>query len=321
MKVDIFFLILNLSAIVSCKSSPISETQRQTQDKNELSILSDTSFSNGIYLVGTNSANPVYEDTLYPFGKTNISPSWKIVQWASKFNIKDAKPEYRNDTVIYQNTGKRLSFFKMNKTTLVGLEVVGSKEYTEPRKANESWPHLLLEQSFLNRIGIAKIQKLNYTIDARLMYDENKMGTQFNSDLHSAQISLYFSIANVNSQSSGYEDFFWFGLPLYDYRYKDISEYAAQDLGKDDATKKFILNVASKELFNGSLQDKQWISINKDIYPLLISAFYKAKGSGFLVGSKMDDLSITSINIGWEVPGTFDYGIQLKNFTLKALLK
>jgi hypothetical protein len=113
------------------------------------------------------------------------------------------------------------------------------------------------------------------------MYDENKMSESFNSKLHTSQASLYLSVQNVNKQSPGYGDFFWFGIPLYDYRYPDILEYAAQDLGKEDATKKFIVNIAGKELFSGSLQDKRRVAINKDVYPLLINAFILLRREGF----------------------------------------
>ena len=137
----------------------------------------------------------------------------------------------------------------------------------------------------------------------------NKMGNDFDPGLHTAQITQFFTIQNRNENSPHFGDFFWFGLPLYDYRYPDIEQYAAEDLGKDDATKKFIFSVASRELYQGAMHDYQWISIEKNILPLIKNAFSTAQGRGYLQGTNFEELCLTSMNIGWEVPGTFDCGI------------
>jgi len=145
------------------------------------------------------------------------------------------------------------------------------------------------------------------------------MREQFNPDLHTAQFSQYFTIQDNNKDSESYGDFFWFGLPFYDYRYENIELYAAQDIGKDDASNKFIFSVASRNIFDGTLHDKQWITIDKDILPFIKEAFKTAQERGYLTGSKFEDLAITTMNTGWEVPGTFDCGIVLESPSLTAI--
>lgn len=287
----------------------------------KLAIIADKNFKNGIELFGTNSSNAVPISQLYPFGKTSIEPSWQLAQWGSNFNLIDVKPKNVSGKISYENPGKRISFEAIDKTVLVSMEIIGSNEYPIPRKDNEDWPHLLLSQQVKSRVRLNTIRNLQYNIDARLMYDENKMGSTLNPKLHTSQVSFYLAVQNINEKSAAYGDFFWFGLPLYDYRYRDIKEYAEQDLGKADATKKFILNVAAKDLFTGSLQDKQWVIIKKDIYPLILNAFKKAQERGFLKDTQLSDLGIGSMNLGWEVPGTFDCGLQFKNLSLTAILK
>ncbi|RZM28536.1 MAG: hypothetical protein EOO88_08545 [Pedobacter sp.] len=286
----------------------------------EAEIITDTRFMNGVNLIGESSARPEVIDTLYPFGKTKMQPVWKMPQWATRYNLKGVKPKIKKDTVIYENDGKKVSFFKAKNRTLIGLEVFGSNEYVKPRVPNQEWPHLLLEQR-TNQMPIAQMRKLNYKISAKLMYSDNLTGTSYDPGLHAAQVTLYLLVQNVNKASSGLGDYFWFGLPLYDSRNKALEEYAAQDLGKEDATKKFILNVASNELFSGSLHQKQWIHIEKDIYPLLIKAFNTAKANGYLKTTSVDDIAIESTNVGWEIPGTFNAGIQFQNLKLTAELK
>lgn len=285
-----------------------------------VAIIADTRFLNGINLQGESSSHPEIIDTLYPYGKSKQSAIWKMPQWGSRFDLKGVKPTINKDTVIYENEGKKVSFLKTKNTTLIGLELFAEKEYLKPRKANESWPHLLLEQR-TNQAPIAQMRKLNYTISARLMHASNLTGSSYDPGLHTAQITLYLLVQNVNKNSPGLGDYFWFGLPLYDFRNEILEEYAAQDLGKEDATKKFILTVASKELFSGSLHQKQWIHINKDIHPLLIKAFNTAKANGYLTNTELADIAIESTNVGWEVPGTFNAGIQFQSLSLNAELK
>ncbi|MHA4894603.1 hypothetical protein ACXZ1K_07630 [Pedobacter sp. PWIIR3] len=293
-------------------------TSVSAQNKSkQIEIISDTRFQNGIGLIGESSAHPDVIDTLYPFGKTKRELTWKMPQWATRYNLKGVQPRVEKDTVIYANQGKKVSFLRSGNTTLVGLEIFGGNEYIEPRVANEAWPHLLLEQR-TNQMRLDQMKRLDYTISARLMYANNLTGPSYNAGLHAAQVTLYLLVQNVNKSSSGLGDYFWFGLPLYDSRHPILEEYAAQDLGKEDATKKFILNVASTTLFAGSLHQSKWVDIKKDIYPLLIKAFNTAKANGYLKSTELADLAIESTNVGWEIPGTFNAGIQFKNLSLIA---
>lgn len=315
--------IIWLAAIFLCSNQECAYAQQlhANQKEKTIEIIKDKNFDNGVQLFGTVSAKASPITQLYPFGKTNTEPIWALAQWGSNFNFLGNTSRAVKGGTVYENEGKRFSFIKEGKSSLVSLEVFGAKEYPSARIEGQDWPHLLFGQDMTTKVPLNQIKKLSYTIDARLMYDENKMGALLDPKLHTSQVSLYLSIQNINKSSADYSDYFWFGLPLYDYRYKDIKEYAAQDLGKEDATKKFILNVASKELFKGTLHDKKWINIEKDIYPLIIRAFKTAKERGFLKNTDLNDLAIGSMNLGWEVPGTFDCGLQFKNLSLTATLK
>ena len=37
--------------------------------------------------------------------------------------------------------------------------------------------------------------------------------------------------------------------------------------------------------------------------------------------STFDDLYLVNMNIGWEIPGIFDVGVDIQNFNLKAKFK
>lgn len=315
-------VIIITASLLSCIHQQAKAQQNNTgpERKRKVAIIGDTRFRWGIGLIGASSAHPEITDTLRPFGSSKEPPIWKMPQWATRYDLKGIPPVKKNDTIIYQNRGKKVWFLDRHRQTTLGLEVYGSKEYLKPRIQNEAWPHLLLEQR-TDQTRLSQMNALDYRIEARLNYSINKTGSAYDPGLHAAQVTLYLLVQNVNKGSEGLGDYFWFGLPLYDNRHVTLEEYAAQDLGKEDATKKFILNVASKTLFEGSLHNKKWINIHKDIYPLLVSAFKKAQQNGYLKTSTFEDMAIESTNVGWEIPGTFDCGIQFRNLALTATIK
>ncbi|MCL5028322.1 MAG: hypothetical protein M1480_04805 [Bacteroidetes bacterium] len=287
-----------------------------------IELIDDLNFSNGIGLEGVNSADKSIIDTLYPFGKGNARISWKLAQWFSRYNLKGTIPKKINKEVIYSNQGKTISFMPIKGSTQIDMEVIGSKEYVFPRKEGEAWPHILLEQTFKNQVGLNNIKTLNFKIDARLMFSKNLMNSlSYNPSLHTSQFSIYLVVQNLNKKSSDYKDYFWFGLHLYDYRWRTIQEYKEVDKGKLDATKKFIYCPASSDIYAGSFQNMYWIDISKDLYPIIKHAFNTAQERGYLKGSSVNDMHITGMNIGWEVTGTFDCGFRYKDLRLTATTK
>jgi hypothetical protein len=140
---------------------------------------------------------------------------------------------------------------------------------------------------------------------------------EYNESLHTAQITLYFSVANINRDSPYYLDYLWFGVPVYDYRIRDLQLSYMEDSHIEGATQKFIYVPTANNFFKGSMHDKEWISIiNIDILPYIRDAFNKAQELGYLLTTKYEDLALTSTNFGWEIPGTFDAMYEFKNLRL-----
>lgn len=286
-----------------------------------IELICDRNFSNGVGVESLNSASTII-DTLYPFGRSHTHFSWKLAQWFSHFVLKGVHPEKVKGGVVYSNQGKRISFTRIHGSTRVTMEVFGSKEYRAPRRYGEGWPHLLLEENFPNPPRLDSIVTLNLSMRARLLYCVNKMDSlTYNPELHTAQYSMYLVVQNMNKFSSDYHDYFWFGLHLYDYRYKGIPRYEAQDKGKKDATRKFIYCPSSNDLHIGDFQGGRWVVISSNLLPWIVSAFKTAQSRGYLRGSRIADMKITGMNIGWEVTGTFDCGFQYDDLTLGAVLR
>ncbi|MEA4996107.1 MAG: hypothetical protein VB079_06375 [Petrimonas sp.] len=304
----LFLLPLLTLLMLGCKNEVSRENGRKLNDTFEL--VQDRAFKNGLILRGDNSSYPEAVGYFYPFGMSEKEPNWALAQWGTRNVMKDISPVTKNDSIIYQQDTKRIFFYPQKGGNMkIGLEVFASKEYLASRRLGEDWVHLLLEQNFTKHIQLKTIQSLEYKIKARLLFCNNRMEDEYSPDLHTAQITLFLTVQNRVKGSPQYGDFFWFGLPLYDFRHEKIAEYGAQDLGKEDASKKFISTVASDELFSGSIHSMDWITIDKNIYPLIKKSFETAQSRGYMKNSRWEDLCISSMNLGWEVPGTFDCGI------------
>lgn len=316
----LFLLPLLTLLMLGCKNEVPRENGEKGNDTFEL--VQDRAFKNGLILRGDNSSYPEAVGYFYPFGMSEKEPNWALAQWGTRNVMKDISPVTRNDSIIYQQDEKRIFFYPQKGGNMkIGLEVFASKEYPVPRKPGEDWVHLLLEQNFTKLILLKTIQSIEYKIKAKLLFCNNRMGEEYRPDLHTAQITLFLTVQNRVKDSPQYGDFFWFGLPLYDFRYEKIAEYGAQDLGKEDASKKFISTVASDELFHGSIHSMDWITIDKNILPLIKRSFETAQSRGYMKDSRWEDLCISSMNLGWEVPGTFDCGIIFECPSFMVTLK
>lgn len=250
-----------------------------------------------------------------------MAPVWEVAEWGTKFELTEAdKQAADNGRVQYTNPGKSIAFARNGGDITVAMEVVTSAEYESPRKQNQAWPHLLIEQEFPNKPLLNDLKGLVLQFEGRLTGAEMKMDRHdFDPGLHTAQFQLFITVQDLNPNSAYYGDYLWFGIPFYDYRHEKIPLYAAQDVGKGDATGKFIYSVSSADITDGTFHSGEWIAIEKDIYPLIKQALKLAKERGYLTGSFMEDFRLSGMNLGWEVPGTFDAGFEFRGFDLLAV--
>lgn len=280
-------------------------------------FIADPKFEKGIHLKGAESGIPVSGQVLYPFGTSRQQPVWELAEWSSRHLLHQSQMINRFGMKIYENEAKRISFERKAHTVFVRLDVNTSEEYDHPRRSNEPWTHLLMEQEFVDKKYLKDMDKLILCFEGRLTQCESAMPDGiFDPALHTAQFQLFLVVQNRNPQSPKYGDFLWFGIPFFDYRFKKMGVYAAQDKGKDDATGKFIYSLATEDFMQGSFHDKEWIRIEQDLKPFILDAVSLAKDRGYLTGSSIDDLAMSGMNLGWEVPGIFKVGFEFREFDL-----
>ncbi|MGN6436687.1 MAG: hypothetical protein ACTHMM_09135 [Agriterribacter sp.] len=315
MKYSFLVLVCLVAASCSNKLNTTTVNEPEPDKPAPVSLFVDNSFEQGFYLKGDVSGVPSAGESLHPFGGQGQKPVWELAEWASRYLLHQSDMVEKDGAKLYENKGKLVSFKHEGNTTLVRLDVKASAEYDHPRKNGEPWPHLLIEQEFAKKPLLKDMENLFLKLEARLVDCVSKMPENtFDPGLHTAQCQVYLIVQNRNQQSAKYGDYLWFGVPFYDYRHQKIAVYAAKDVGKDDATGKFIYCIGTDDYMQGSFHDKKWVTINKDLKPFIMHAVNIAKERGYLAGSSLEELGVTGMNIGWEVPGTFDAGFEFKGF-------
>jgi hypothetical protein len=316
-----------LTALASFFFTGCNSKDQPTNDENTeegWEVISDIHFENGLAVSplhprivqeagGFEKANT---DTVY-FEKQDVLPVWQMCQWHSKYDLAGTQAVRHSDnSIAYSNQGKKIVRYADGSLL---LDITTSTEYEHPRREGEDWPHLLVQQDFPKMPNIGKVKQLNFSMQLKLEKCENKMGTaEFNRNLHTAQSPFYFILRNTNKESEDYNASIWFGIHSFDYRYTRMSE--TESISWDIGTSMYIYTVPQKPVWGDiSFQDNQWHKAQADILPLIIKAVNAMKAKGLFQATSLFDLVLTGMNFGWEIPGTFDAAIVVKEISLKVV--
>jgi hypothetical protein len=282
----------------------------------------DRSFSDG----STPDNRWPLNSRLYYGGNEDASYAWTIQQAGDIYGLgdvynqtTDAVPEETEDgTYIFSDTSKSVQVNPTKGTFRYELNT--SLEYEEPRVAMGAWCHLLLEEGLAKRVQLSEIESLSLSIDVTLDKIENHMSdSEYNPSLHTCQFLIYF-VCNTNaSLDSG--SYLWFGVPIYDYRYTVIEEYGNTDAGGAGATNQFIYSMSTESYLPDGMTVGTQYNISIDMKPAMSRGLEVAQSKGYLTNSTVDDLSIEYMNIGYEIPGTFDSAMTIGGLSLLATPK
>ncbi len=283
----------------------------------------DNHFRQGFLLSYPNSKKGAAAEAVLNLDDSNNKPVWKLCQWGTKYSL--AKARCINDAdgdVSYANDAKKvLVGAEDSENRDLILEIKGSSEYgNRARKHGESWPHLLVEQQVCKVYPLENLARLDFTLGIKRLYCKNHLATDaYNPELHAAQFQMFLVVGNIDEKSKDSGNYFWFGVPFYDSRYDVPPSHKAKDGGKADATGKFIYTIAGEDVTSGPLKQNQWAEIDIDLLPYIKAGLKEAAKRGYLKSSNPGDYAVTGMNMGWELPGTLDASIQIRDFGLIAV--
>lgn len=323
---NIVLITLVSVALISCGETT-TETTEETKLQT-LELLSDTSFLNGFTI--TPADNDPQPNNRYPLDyDLTYSDSTGDIQWllcqhgcryglADKYTIDGEDVLFDNGYYYIQDTAKELVIGTEDNS--LTFTVNTSLEYLAPRKDKEAWPHLIIEQGLVNQVEIKDLDELNLKMNVTLNKSDLMMSdTEYNESLHTAQFIMYIVVRTNSALDSG--EFIWFGIPVYDARYNYIAENGMIDAGTSGNTGMFIYHSPSNEYLPNSLPIGIEQQIDFDLIPYLSRALALAKQQDKFLNSTIEDLYLTSMNIGWEIPGTYDVSITISDFSLVADFK
>jgi len=284
-------------------------------------LFADTQFRQGFLLSYPDSSKGRAVERVLNFDDANNVPVWRLCQWATRYTLASAHCRRDPDSVLsYENEAKRVAVGNSDSPNKgLTLEIRGSTEYgTRARKLGESWPHLLIEQDATRLFALDELDTVRLRIRLRLLYSKNGMSAdEYDPGLHAAQFQLFFIVKNIRRGSVDEGNYFWFGVPFYDSRHDIPPAFMAADAGKKDATGKFIYTIPGET----SLKSGNWVAVDKDLLPQVLSGLQEATKRGYLKNPDPHDYAVANMNLGWEIPGTFDVAVQVQDLDISAVPK
>lgn len=280
-------------------------------------LLTDPAFARGLFVVDPQAPN-IIEGRLQRDGSLG-APAWRLVQWSSRMTIAGAEPEAEPDGAWrFANAAKAVTLGPAEgEARGVRLRMHGGYEYQgRLRRPEEPWPHLLIEQAIAEPPAIDALSALRFHLACQLRLSEVQSPEPL-QDWHCAQFQAFVTVQNTNPASPGKGDFLWFGIPVYDSRYRQPIAHAARDTAGSD---KYIFTPAGSVYSDVPAEVGRWLVIDHDLLPLIHEALERAWREGFLTDSRDPaDLRITTINLGWELTGPLDVEMHFRDLSLTAV--
>ena len=287
----------------------------------ERELIQDNQFQRGFILWEPKPGQHVRYGELKG-GGSNLPPLWGLSQWSSRFPLDPTALRTNADgSLACSNNAKNVRFAGSSAPGAgLVLGVNAAEEYgAHARHAGDPWVHLLIEQEFDPTAPLSQLTAANFRVEARLTRSRDLHQGDYSPAVHAAQFQIFFTVQNRNRTSQGHGDLLWFGVPIYDNRNRFPKTFKAQDFG---GTAKFIFTLGGTNYTAVSAHDGGWIVLERDLLPLMREALETAWARGFLKGSKeVEDYHIGGMNLGWELPGTFDVEMEVRNLSLKLVPK
>jgi hypothetical protein len=106
---------------------------------------------------------------------------------------------------------------------------------------------------------------------------------------------------------------------MWDCRNEFVPDYAMQDFGVPNGS--FIRSLGTKRFFDEPVKVGTRQTIRYNIRDEIQEAIAIAHKNGFIVNTTIDDVVLDGMNIGWEVPGTYEVGTILHKMSVTVVEK
>lgn len=322
----------------SCEVTVEDRTTRYGMRTND-SILADPYFNDGFTLRTYHQSPPGVEGNLNYNDETK-SPRWVLAQWWTPFDFMDATFTDNGNIKKYENVNRSLIIDTEAGSLTMSLDASKEYEYFENTPEEEidekllhrAWPHFLLEQSFPSECRLRPSDIYDEGGQIRVSFDvvinkADRIAESIASDC--AQLLFYVRILNnwrdpnTTAEESGSNNtgVMWNGVPIFDTRYDYINEYHSSDSGMAGATNNLIYSLSSKDYMGSTKPETgKTYHIDVDILPTILQGFqYGVLNNLISPNIKWENLILSYMNFGWEVPGGYDVSSTISNLDIKVV--
>jgi len=237
---------------------------------------------------------------------------WIITQWNSRSDLAKIEGKREGSAYVYRNDYKTVS---LDDDGTITLGVNGGMEYDKPRaRSSDPWLHLYLEQRFKKPKPLLG-DDLNVQFDMRITEAVTQMAeADINPDIHATIAVFYLILMDLN----GSGQYINFCVPLYDNRHDIPPGGAHLDVvgPVSGLTNQLIYEMDGKKIYDAPTGNGEWHHVDVDLKPYIEEALNIAQQNNFLVGRTFADLGLSSMFVGWEVPGIFKNELQINNIVV-----
>lgn len=308
--------------------------------RREDSLLSDSSFKNGFGLFSPETTTAHVEDRLIDYNgeaetdfynpEADHSYYWTMCQWWTPYNFVNATYSKNGDTHIYENESRRLEVNPGEGS--LHMELNADMEYEEkfggPRDPAASWSHFLIQQNFPSELVKSPSTFEDLYVEMDVTIEESTyLGEGQPLGAECAQLLFYFCLFNRVPADSNPEEVgvngtgMWFGVPIYDSRYDYVDRYIGGDTGFVGSTNRMIYSIPSQSYMGrGPVEMNHTYKIRIDVLDLLKEAFIYGVKNDYLPNCLWNNLYLTYMNFGWELPGQYKVSSTLSNLDIHATI-
>lgn len=299
-----------------------SSSPTESEQENEIQLFDDPHFETGLVLKSTSTSDAhVVRDLNYE-GKAEPRDRtiWQMAQWWSPFDFQDAPYSFEDGFHVYQDESRTL---RVNtETGELDMQLNSWLEYQERFggsrvDVSQTWSHFLIEQNFSQSVLLSELSSLNlsfgFEISDVTMYDEE----HYNPSVHAAQFIMYFTIRNTE-----FDNFFWFGVPLFDNRGNEGKPSYNIDSGFEGATNALIYRMGQNDFLPNGVEVGNKYTVNVDLIPFIQDAMIigtTVTNNPPLAGWDWNNCYIDYMNAGWELPGSFNIESSFTDLSLLAV--
>jgi hypothetical protein len=282
-----------------------------------LELIRDPGFVQGFSLLAPKAGDPGLGRLQEP--ATRGDPVWQLAQWHSRFPLTNQLLE----GLTVRGASNLARYVALDRRDPRGpgltLGVDSRPEYAGGLRSGpaEPWIHLLVQQEVADAPPLNVITSLQLRAEFRLHVAETFRPEGYSPDRHAAQFQVVFTVNNTRRGSSGFGDYLWFVVPVYDDRYELPPPYVAQDFAVTRG--KLIFNPGAAAVGLQPLRPGVWQTLACELRPRLDQALAAAWAGGYLAGSRDPaDYRIAHLNLGWEVPGLNRVALEVRGLSLQA---